>query len=257
MTTAANGAVQNCRAGALRSSVGVATTAPPRRGWRSDQRAAVRPAASGPPARDRESVPLPHPVTGQRGACRRRCSYPGKPRAHQALSMLGRPRFSVDNCGQNPGETRRNPGQNPSGLNRSFGAIRRGKSGTPGDSASACHAEALGFDISANTTPRPRWRRCAALTSSSGSSPATSGSGTSPTSTTRPDAGSNAASRRQAEVDSGNPRHADHHDDSRFRLLAPVTRNRLVAWLRRRRQRPQAGLRPWAIRTEPRGTAGA
>jgi hypothetical protein len=48
--------------------------------------------------------------------------------------------------GQNPGETRRNPGQNPSGLNRSFGAICRGKSGPPGDSASACHAEGRGFE---------------------------------------------------------------------------------------------------------------
>ena len=93
-----------------------------------------------------ESVPLPHPVTGRGGACGRRCSSPGKPqRTRRSRRSIGPgSRWTIG--GQNGGETRRNPGQNPSRLNRSFGTICRGKSGPPGDSASACHAEGRGFE---------------------------------------------------------------------------------------------------------------
>ena len=53
------------------------------------------------------------------------CSYPGKPqRTRRSRCSIGPgSRWTIG--GQNPGETRRNPGQNPSGLNRSFGAICR------------------------------------------------------------------------------------------------------------------------------------
>ena len=99
-----------------------------------------------PPARDQTPSRSHIPVTGRSGACGRRLLISGKPVAHQALSMLDRPGFSVNNWWTEPRRNAEKSGTDPSGLNRSFGAICRGKSGPPGDSAHACHAEARGFE---------------------------------------------------------------------------------------------------------------
>jgi hypothetical protein len=92
-----------------------------------------------------ESVPLPHPVMDGAAAGRRLLHIQANRSARRSRCWSARCSWWTIG-GQNPVETGRNPGQNPSGPESLFSAFCRQKADPAVRCGSACHAEGRGFE---------------------------------------------------------------------------------------------------------------